>query len=141
MPQYTKQKSVKLSEEQWDEMKVAVESGEYASDAAYLRAMIEAGKSNIAALDPRTSETESHSEVTHDNPSEAAGALSDEVLINSLERGEDNRQRVSDVLEKPSNRFQSVLANRLDNLADEDSSPVQSGRDPELHYWLEGDEN
>jgi hypothetical protein len=44
-------------------------------------------------------------------------------------------------LEKPSNRFQSALANRLDDLADEESSPVQSGRDPELYYWLEGDEN
>lgn len=141
MPQYTRQKTVNLTEEQWDEMKAAAESGEYANDAAYLRAMIEAGKSNIAALDPRTSDTESHSEVAHDNLSEAARALSDEVLINSLERGEDNRQRVSDVLEKPSNRFQSALANRLDELANEDSSPVQSGRDPELHYWLDGGEN
>jgi Arc/MetJ-type ribon-helix-helix transcriptional regulator len=141
MPQYTEQKSVRLSEEQWDEMKAAVESGEYASDADYLRAMIEAGKSNIAALDPRTSDTESNPEVTHDNSSEAARALSDEVLINCLERGEDNRQRVTDILEKPSNRFQSALANRLDDLANEDSSPVQLGRDPELHYWLEGDED
>jgi Arc/MetJ-type ribon-helix-helix transcriptional regulator len=139
MPQYTEKKSFNLTEEQWDKMKAAVESGEYASDAEYLRAMIEAGKSNIAALDPRTSETESHSDVTHDNPSEAARALADEVLIACLERGEDNGQRVSDVLEKPSNRFQSALANRLDQLADEDSSPVQSGRTPELHYWLEGE--
>lgn len=138
MPQYNP-KTFSLTEEQWDEMKTAVESGEYANDSEYLRAMIESGKSNIAALDPRTSDTESHSEVTHDNPSEAARALSDEVLMNSLERGEDNRQRVSDVLENPSDKFQSALANRLDDLADEDSSPVQSGRDPELNYWLEGE--
>lgn len=139
MAQYTEPKSVKVSKEQSEEMKQAVESGEYASQAAYIRAMIEAGKSNIADLDPRTSDTESQSDVTHDSPSEAARALSDEVLIDSLERGEDNRQGISKVLTEPSNEFQSQLANRLDELANEDSSPVQSGRYPEHQYWLEGD--
>lgn len=139
MAQYTESKSVKLSEEQSEEMKQAVESGEYASQAAYIRAMIEAGKSNIADLDPRTSDTESQSDVTHDSPSEAARALSDKVLIDSLERGEDSRQGISKVLTEPSNEFQSQLANRLDELANEDSSPVQSGRYPEHQYWLEGD--
>lgn len=124
-------------------MKEAVASGEYVSNNEYIRAMIEAGKSNIAALDPRTSDTESRSDVTHDSPSEAARALSDEVLIDSLERGEDSRQAISDVLTDPSNKFQSRLANRLDNLADEDTSPVQSDYVPELNssaYWLESGE-
>lgn len=139
MPQYTKRKSIQLSEEQWREMKDAVESGEYASDTAYVRAMMEAGKSNIAALDPRTSDTESQSDVTHDSPSEAARALSDEVLINSLKQGEDNRQGISEILTEPSNEFQSQLANRLAELADEDTSPVRMKRTPEENYWLAGD--
>lgn len=141
MPQYTEQKTVNLSEEQYRGMKEAVESGEYASGAAYIRAMIEAGKSNIATLDPRTSDiSQSQAQVTHDTPSEAVKALSDEVLIDSLEQRDENRQRISDVLEDPSDEFESQLANRLDKLANEDTSPVQSGRFPELEYWLEGDE-
>lgn len=140
MPQYTEQKAVILSEEQSEEMKEAIESGEYASQSAYIRAMIEAGKSNIADLDPRTSDTESQSDVTHDSPSAAARALSNEVLIDSLERGEDNRQGISEVLTEPSGNFESQLANRLDELANEDTSPVQSERYPQQQYWLEGDE-
>lgn len=139
MPQYTESKTIKLSEEQWREMKEAVESGKYANDSAYIRAMMEAGKSNIAALDPRTSDTESQSDVTHDSPSEAARALSDEVLINALKREEDNRQGISEVLTEPSNEFQSQLANRLAELADEDTSPVRMERTPEENYWLEGE--
>ena len=124
-------------------MKEAVESGEYANDAAYVRAMINAGRSNIADMDPRTSDTRTQSDVTHNYPSEAAKALSDEKLIDSLERGEDDRQKISEVLTKPSNKFQSQLANRLDELAKEDTSPVQSKYDPDLEaaaYWLKGDE-
>jgi Arc/MetJ-type ribon-helix-helix transcriptional regulator len=142
MVRYTEGKSVSLSEEQWREMKEAVKSGEYKSDAAYIRAMIEAGKSNIAALDPRTSDAESQSDVTLSSPSEAARMLSDEVLIDSLKRGEDSKQKISEVLKEPSNRFQSQLANRLNDLADEDTSPIQSAYDPDLGasaYWLEGD--
>ena len=121
-------------------MKEAVESGEYATDAAYLRAMINAGRSNIADMDPRTSDTRTQSDVTHDTSSEAAKALSDEKLIDSLKRGEDDRQKISEVLTEPSNKFQSQLANRLDELAKEDTSPVQSEYAPELDstaYWLE----
>lgn len=143
MPRYSEQKAVRMSEEQWREMKEAVESGEYANDSAYIRAMMEAGKSNIAELDPRTSDTKSQSNVTHDSPTGAAKALSDEALIGSLERGEDSRQKTSEVLTKPSNRFQSQLVNRLNELAEEDTSPVQSDYVPELDstaYWLEGDD-
>ena len=137
MAQYTEQKSVNLSEEQWNEMKEAVESGEYSFDTEYLRAMIEAGKSNVAALDPRTSDTESQSDVTHKNPSEAARALSDEVLIDSLKG---DKQGISEVLTEASNEFQSQLAHRLAELADDDTSPVKMKRTPEENYWLEGDE-
>lgn len=133
--------SARLTVEQRKEMEQAVENGDYASNAEYIRAMISAGKSNIAALDPRTSDAgESSSQTTHDKPEDAARSLSDSVLIESLEQGADNKQKIRDVLEEPVNEFESKLANRLDELADDESSPVKSGRNPELQYWLDSDQ-
>lgn len=133
--------TVRLTVEQRKEMEQAVENGDYASRSEYMRAMISAGKSNIAALDPRTSAAGgSSSQTTHDKPEDAARSLSDSVLIESLEQGPDNKQEIRDVLEKPVNEFESRLANRLDELADNESSPVESGRSPELRYWLDTDQ-
>jgi len=130
--------SVNLTVDQQKEMEKSIENGDYASKAEYMRAMINVGKSNIAALDPRTSGAGvSSSQTTHDKPEDAARSLSDSVLIESLEQGEKNKQGIRDVLEEPVNEFESRLANRLDELADDESSPVESGRNPELRYWLD----
>lgn len=133
--------SIRLTVKQQKEMEQAVENGDYASRSEYIRAMINAGESNIAALDPRTSDAGgSSSQTTHDKPEDAARSLSDSVLIEALEQGENNKQAIRDVLEKPVNEFESRLANQLDELADDESSPVESGRNPELQYWLDTDQ-
>lgn len=137
MPRYTERKAVRLSEEQWNEMKQAVEENKFSNDAEYVRAMVEAGKSNIAAMDPRTSDTDSVSEELPDDPGEAARLLPDTVLIEALEKGENNKQGIESVLSDPVQEFESELAHRLDKLAEEETSPVGSGRDPQLKYWLE----
>lgn len=136
MPDYNKPVTVTLSERQWSQMKQAIDSGKYNTNSQYLRAMLEAGKSNIAALDPRTSDTGMVSQTTHDSPNEAAKALSDAVLIDAIDHGEKNRQDIQ-LLKNIVNDFESQLANRLDELAAEDTSPVESKRDPHIKYWLE----
>lgn len=119
MTDYTEQLSVSMT----PEMKKRVEESEWRSQAEYIRQMIRAGESNIAALDPRTTNQDGDTEITNtDDVEELAQALDDIVLLNELG---DDPQSIKEVLEGPTRLFQSVLADRLDELASNEASPVQ----------------
>lgn len=135
MAKYTKQLGTKLTEEQYQRITEAVEEGEYASKADYMRSMIEAGESNIAALDPRTSNTDASTHANHDSAEEAAAALSDAVIIDQLEQGESNKQEYEESIQKLRQEFEDKLTSRLMELARDPSSPVQT--DGTGDYYLE----
>lgn len=138
MPNYTEQKSVYLTEEQWEKMKQAVAAGRYKNDSHYLRSMIETGESNIAQLDPRTSDSGSQTQATDDSPEEAAKSLSATILIEQLEEGKANKAGIEDVVSKPTQQFEGALAARLEELADDPTSPVTSEREGyRKMFWLE----
>jgi len=135
MGQYTENLSANVAEEQMQRIEEADEEGEYASKADYIRSMVEAGESNIAALDPRTSDTDSSTNANHDRADEAAAALSDTALIDQLEQGESNKQGYEESIQKLRQEFEDKLVSRLMELARDPSSPVQA--DGTGDYYLE----
>jgi len=135
MAKYTKQLGTKLTEEQYQRIEKAVEEGEYASKAEYMRSMMEAGESNIAALDPRTSNTDASTHADHDSAEEAAAALSDAVIIDQLEKGESNKQGFDNSIQLLRQEFENTIADRLGELSNDSSSPVQD--DNRGNYYLE----
>lgn len=135
MTKHTESFVANYPKEQIQRMEKAVEKGEYSSKADYVRSMIEAGESNIAALDPRTSDTDSLTHVSHDSAEEAAAALSDAVLIDQLKRGESNKQGFEESIQKLRQKFENTLAARLGELSNDSSSPVQD--DNRGNYYLE----
>jgi len=135
MGEYTETVPTNFTEEQMQRIEKAVEKGGYSSRADYIRSMLEAGESNIAALDPRTSDTDSPTHVNHDSAKETAAALSDAVLIDQLERGESNKQGFEESIQKLRQEFENTLAARLGELSNDPSSPVQD--DNRGSYYLE----
>lgn len=105
------------------EMKKRAEESEWRSESEYIRQMVRAGESNVAALDPRTTNQDAKAGITStDDVEELAEAFSKVALLNELS---DEPQSIKEVLEGPTRQFQSVLANRLDSLASNDASPVE----------------
>lgn len=96
--------------------------GDYTSGSEYLRSMIAAGESRMAALDPRTQDRSSGDIPEVESVEEVAKALADTVLLAELS---EDSQGITDVLEGPTTEFQTVLANRLDAMAADESSPVE----------------
>ena len=135
MGKYTKRASISFSEEQYQRIEKAVEEGEYSSRSDYVRSMVEASESNIAALDPRTSDTDTSTYTNHDSAKEAAAALSDAVIIDQLNRGESNKQGFEESIELLRQKFENTLADRLGELSDNPNSPVQD--DNRGNYYLE----
>lgn len=119
------------------EMKKRAVESEWRTQAEYGRQMIRAGESNVAALDPRTTSQGDDIGITKtEDIEELADALADVALLNELT---EDPQPIKEVLKDPTRQFQSVLANRLDSLASNESSPVQ--RDPlEEGYYLNTEE-
>ena len=137
MAKYTEQLGVKYSEEQTQRMEKAVEERGYASRADYVRSMMEAGESNIAALDPRTTDTDASTHVNHHSAEEAAAALSDAVIIDQLDQSESNKQGFDESIQLLRQEFENTLVDRLGELSDDPSSPVQD--DNRGNYYLEGE--
>jgi len=135
MAKYTEQLGVKYSEEQTQRMEKAVEERGYASRADYVRSMMEAGESNIAALDPRTTDTDASTHVNHHSAEEAAAALSDAVIIDQLDQSESNKQGFDESIQLLRQEFENTLVDRLGELSDDPSSPVQD--DNRGNYYLE----
>lgn len=135
MGKYTETLGTSYTEEQIQRIEKAVEEGEYNSKAEYVRSMIEAGESNIASLDPRTSDTDTSTHANHDSAEEAAAALSDAVVIDQLERSESNKQGFEESVQLLRQEFENTLADRLGELSNDPSSPVQD--DNRGNYYLE----
>jgi len=133
MSNFTESIHVSVTPEKKEEIEQKVTEGPYTSEAAYGRAMIEAGESRIAAFDPRTTNDEGETISETDSVEEVAKALADTVLLEQLS---DEPQNIQEILEEPTHEFQSILANRLDELATEELSKVE--RDPlEEGYYLD----
>lgn len=120
------------------EMKERMKDSEWGNMSERARQMIRAGESNVAALDPRTTNHDSdETGITNtDDAEELAHALSDTALLNELA---EEPQQIKDVLEDPTRKFQSILANRLDELASNEASPVQQNN-LEGTYYLDREE-
>ena len=97
--------------------------------------MIEAGQSNVAALDPRTSDTDTDTHATHETAEAAAKALSDSALIDQLDQGEANKQGFEESIQELRQAFENTLVDRLGELSNDPSSPVQN--DNRGSYYLE----
>lgn len=137
MGKHTDTLTTSFSEEQLQRIEKAAEERGYASKADYVRSMLEAGESNIAALDPRTTDTNTSTHANHDSAEEAAAALSDTVLIGQLDQGESNKQGFDESIQLLRQEFENTLVDRLGELSDDPSSPVQD--DNRGNYYLEGE--
>ena len=136
MGRYTVSKGFSVSEEQAERIEQRAKEGPYESQSDYVRSMLEAGESHIAALDPRTTDGESAAEVTHESVEVAAHSLSDGVLVDKLSDGESDKEDFDEVVETLRLEFETVIGNRLLELAQEDNSPVET--DGQGNYWREG---
>jgi len=137
MSKYTEQLHSKLSEEQYRRMEKRVDEDGYGSKSEYVRSMIEAGESNVAALDPRTSDTDTDTHANHDTAEAAAKSLSDSTLIDQLDQGETNKQGFEESIQSLRQAFENTLVERLGELSNDPSSPVQD--DNRGNYYLEED--
>jgi len=135
MSKYTERFNILLSEEQDRRMEKAVNEDGYSSKSDYVRSMIEAGESNVAALDPRTSDTDTDTYANHDTAEAAAKALSDSALIDQLDQGETNKQGFEESIQSLRQAFENTLVDRLGELSNDPSSPVQD--DNRGNYYLE----
>lgn len=131
---YSERMSTRVTKEKKREVKQLVDETEYHSESEYLRSMIEAGESNIAALDPRTSDTESPGEVAHDSAEGAAKSLSDAAILSHLPDDENGTQGFDEIVGVLRKEFENVIAQRLQELSQESSSPVES--DGRGNYWV-----
>lgn len=118
--------------------KDAEDDGAYTSQSAYVRKMVSAGESHVAALDPRTNNQNSNEGIGQaEDVEEATRSLTDAVLLHQLT---EDPQNIKEILKQPTHEFQSVLANRLDELARDSASPVE--RDPlEEGYYIDTEGN
>lgn len=135
MGKYTEKLNLTLTEEQYRRMESAVNEGGYNTKTAYARAMMETGESNIAALDPRTTETDTDVHANHETAKAAANALSDTTLIDQLEQGASNKQEYDESVQELRQKFENRLIERLGELANDPSSPVR--HDDRGNYYLE----
>jgi hypothetical protein len=107
------------------------DDGPYASEAAYVRAMMTAGMSQVAALDPRTASPNTSASPDLAEVEDAVSHIGTELLLDELSS---DPQQIEDVLQRPTQEWQSALANHLDELARDDDSPVD--HDPMNGYYL-----
>lgn len=137
MAKYTEQLGTKYTKEQYRRIEKAKNEGGYASRSEYVRSMLEAGESNVAALDPRTSDTDTDIHADHETAEAAAKALSDAALIDQLDQGESNKQGFEESIQLLRQEFENTLVDRLGELSNDPSSPVQD--DNRGNYYLEED--
>jgi membrane-associated HD superfamily phosphohydrolase len=99
--------------------------------AEYIRQKWLAGESAVADLDPRVGDSgKANREI---NTAEAAAqALDDGVLISELS---DEKQEFEKVVQTITQEFENVLANRLQELANDEQSSVET--DGRGNYYLE----
>jgi Arc/MetJ-type ribon-helix-helix transcriptional regulator len=135
MRKYTERLGTMYTKEQYRRIEKAENEGGYSSKSEYVRSMVAAGESNVAALDPRTSDTDTDTHANHETAEAAAKALSDAALIDQLDQGEPNKQGFEESIQLLRQEFENTLVDRLGELSNDPSSPVQD--DNRGNYYLE----
>jgi Arc/MetJ-type ribon-helix-helix transcriptional regulator len=118
--------AINMSEERREEINEAVESGEWRNRSTYLRHMIQAGESRVAALDPRTDNTSTQSNGGSDK------FATDEELISELSRLTKNAEgefvSVDEIADKFVKEIKSDITDRVFRMANDDESEVQTDK-------------
>jgi Arc/MetJ-type ribon-helix-helix transcriptional regulator len=130
MQSKTEQITINLTPEQKKRVKNKAKEGPYSGMSAYVRSMMQAGESNIADLDPRTSDHSTGSNI--DTLAEAVNEAGTKILLNQLT---EEPQEIDKVLEEPTTEFQTELAQLLKTLSEDSDSPIQ--HDPLKGYYHE----
>lgn len=94
-------------------MERAQNAEEYSGAAEYIRTMVSAGESNIAALDPRT---------LNDSTSESGNGVQDDLDKLIFDALDDNYAELDEILD---NGLQQQISDRLLELAQQDDLPVE----------------
>jgi len=118
--------TINMSEERREEINEAVESGEWRNRSTYLRHMIQAGESRVAALDPRTDNTSDQSNGGSDK------FVTDEELISELSRLTKNAESefvtVDELADEFVKEIKSDITDRVFRMANDDESEVQTDK-------------
>jgi hypothetical protein len=124
-----------IHEERKEEIDQAVEEGTWQNRAAYLRHMIAAGESNVAALDPRT-DSESNSQDSSGNFVTDKDIISE--LVRLTEDREDDFVGVDELAEDFVKEIKSDITDRVYRMANDDGSRVIT--DKQGGYAIKKDE-
>lgn len=122
--------AIRVTAEMKERAERAVENG-YGSQAEYVRNMWSAGESVVGDLDPRVGGSTQHN-TEIDSAEAAAKALDDVVILNQLSN---EPQQFEDVIQRLTQQFENVLADRLKEMEYDDKSAVTS--DVNGNFWLE----
>lgn len=125
----TKKITATVPDEMADRVEEKAKGGPYGSQADYIRAMIRAGESRVADLDPRTHTKSTQDEI--ESLGDVVEELGSELLLDELTG---TPQDIKKVIERPTDEFQSELAYKLDKMANDDKSPVNY--DPINGYYI-----
>lgn len=128
----TKKITATVPDEMADRVDKKSKEGPYGSKADYIRAMIRAGESRVADLDPRIHTESAAAEV--ESLGDMVEKLGPKLLLGSLT---DTPQDIEEVIERSTNEFQSELAYKLDEMAKDDKSSIQY--DPMNGYYISSD--
>ena len=115
-----------VSDERLEEIDRAAKEGTWENRAAYLRHMIAAGESNVAALDPRTDNESNKSQSEYDN------YVTDEDIISELIRltqdSEKDYVTVDELAEEFVTELKSDMTDRVYRMANDNSSEVTTDK-------------
>ena len=121
-----KQTYIAMSEERIEEIDKEVENGSWKNRSAYLRHMVRAGESRVAALDPRTDNTS-------DQSNDGSGKfVTDKELISELSRltksAEGEFVTVDELADEFVKEIKSDITDRVFRMANDDESEVQTDK-------------
>ena len=132
--------NISFSDDRIEEIEKAVEEGNWENRAEYLRHMIRAGESNIAALDPRTSST--RTETTSDDSDSPEDAITDEELLTQLrqkcdEVGDGEFVPADEVIQPFLDDLDNTLSKRLLNLGVGEGTGIETNGKGEYRITTE----
>lgn len=114
--------SVTMPEERKEEIEEAAEEGNWQNRSAYIRQMIRAGESRVAALDPRTDDN------TDGSNSSSGDFVTDEAIVSELVRLTEAKDgdfvSVSELADTFVEEVKSDITDRVYRMANDDSSEV-----------------
>ena len=132
--------TISFSEERMEEIDKTVEEGTWENRVEYIRHIIRAGESNVAALDPRTSST--RTDTTPDDDDSPGDAITDEELLTQLrqkcdEVGEGEFVPADEVIQPFLNDLDDTLSKRLLDLGVGDGTGVETNGKGEYRVNIE----